>query len=138
MDRQNIRKGRIRYIIGLASLMIAVFVTIGALFVYTLPSNAEGGESSGKEIVIESVENIPAGDIEEQPVPLAARPDTSKGVEMRHAVMMLILLMGTAAYTVYFIRYEKKLVVLRRRAAEAEAEAMKRRRNGLQVREVQK
>lgn len=119
------------------ALIIAVLTLTISMFAYTAPINAEGENNGGKEIVIETIEDIPAGDIEEQPVPLAAMPDTQKRTEMRHAVMMIILLMGTAAYAIYFIRYENKLVMLRKKAAEAEEMAMLRRRDDRSGQEVQ-
>ena len=134
MDRQLINKRKIRRSLIIVFLIIMLFVMATAAAMFTVRSIAEGENGSGKEIVIETVEDIPAGEIEEQEVPLAAMPQTSELVEMRHAVMMIVLLLGTAAYSVYFIRYEKKLVMLRRLAAEAEALAMKNRRD----REVQR
>ena len=81
------------------------------------------GDSDRKEITIEVVEDIPAGDIEDAEVPLAALPVSDKSNAVRHIGMMLALLAGVCAYSAYFIGYEKKLVRLREEAAEAEVKA---------------
>ena len=81
------------------------------------------GDSGRPEITVEVVEDIPAGDIEEAEVPLAALPVSEKSNAVRHMGMMLALLAGVCAYSAYFVRYEKKLVRLREEAAEAEVKA---------------
>ena len=81
------------------------------------------GDSGRPEITVEVVEDIPAGDIEEAEVPLAALPVSEKSNAVRHMGMMLALLAGVCAYSAYFVRYEKKLVRLREEAAEAEVNA---------------
>jgi hypothetical protein len=73
-----------------------------------------------KEITIEVVEDIPADDIEDAEIPLAALPVSEKSNAVRHIGMMLGLFGAVCAYSVYFINYEKKLVRLREEAAEAE------------------
>ena len=92
-----------------------------------LPSHKVWAENEGDggrpEITIEVVEDIPAGDIQESEVPLAALPVSEKSNAVRHIGMMLALLAGVCAYSAYFIGYEKKLVRLREEAAEAEVKA---------------
>ena len=81
------------------------------------------GDGGRPEITVEVVEDIPAGDIQESEVPLAALPVSEKSNAVRHIGMMLALLAGVCAYSAYFIGYEKKLVRLREEAAEAEVKA---------------
>lgn len=111
-----------------AAVICMLLMLIAAVMPAAAPAYAEGEESSGRgEIVIESVEDIPAEDIEGPAVPLAAsaeKPGSSTSV--RHAVLMGILLLSVTAYAVYFTRYEKKLILLRRQAADAEAAMVRR------------
>lgn len=73
-----------------------------------------------KELLITVVEDIPAEDIEEEKVPLAASPDTPGRNGTEHLLMGIVLLLGSVFYTVYFYHADQKLFTLRREAAEAE------------------
>lgn len=112
----------------IAALLLSLIVMTGIFMSSSRISMAEG-EDGRKDITIEVVEDIPAEDIEEAEVPMAALPDSPVSNGVRHMGMMLILLAGVIAYAVYFTNYEKKLVSLRAQAAEAEARAMQARRN---------
>ena len=107
-------------------LLMAFMVLIGLFMISTGVTLAEGEEK--KEIEIEVVEDIPAQDIEEKAVPLAALPQSDLSNGLRHAGLMLIVLVMTVAYAIYFSRYEKKLILLREKAAEAESAARTRRK----------
>ncbi|MBR3330223.1 MAG: hypothetical protein IKG25_03290 [Mogibacterium sp.] len=108
-------------VIAAAILIFAAGVMLPA---HSVLAENEGDSDSGrKEITIEVVEDIPAGDIEDEEVPLAALPVSDKSNAVRHISMMLALLAGACAYSAYFIGYEKKLVRLREEAAEAEVRA---------------
>ena len=84
------------------------------------------GGSARRQLVITVVEEIPAEEIEEEAVPLAAVPDTASGRETRHAGMMGLTLAAVIFYVLYFGRYERKLLALRREAARAESDFLRR------------
>ena len=96
-----------------------------AVLIFLLPQTsaraADSGDSARKQLVITVVEEIPAEEIEEEAVPLAAVPDTAPGREIRHAGMMALTLAAVVFYVLYFGRYERKLLALRREAARAES-----------------
>ena len=106
-------------VIAAAALIFAAGVMLPAHKVWA-ENEGDGGRP---EITVEVVEDIPAGDIQESEVPLAALPVSEKSNAVRHIGMMLALLAGVCAYSAYFIGYEKKLVRLREEAAEAEVKA---------------
>lgn len=89
---------------------------------------ADSGDGGGarRQLVITVVEEIPAEEIEEEAVPLAAVPDTASGRETRHAGMMGLTLAAVIFYVLYFGRYERKLLALRREAARAESDFLRR------------
>ena len=85
----------------------------------------------GKQIRITVVEDIPAAEIEESEVPLAALPNTPARAGMRHAVWMGILFAAVLAYVIYFSIYDRKLFSMRREAARREQSLMALRRTGV-------
>ena len=110
----------------LAAIAAAVLIFAAGVMLpaHNVWAENEGDSDSGrKEITIEVVEDIPAGEIEDAEVPLAALPVSDKSNAVRHIGMMLALLAGVCAYSAYFIGYEKKLVKLREEAADAERKA---------------
>ena len=107
-------------------LLMAFMVLVGIFMIATGVTLADGEDK--KEIEIEVVEDIPAQEIEEEAVPLAALPESDLSNGLRHAGLMLIVLVMTAAYAIYFSRYEKKLILLREKAADAEIAARTRRK----------
>ena len=107
----------------LACLLLTLFL----LFLLPQPSaRAENsGDSARKQLVITVVEDIPAEEIEEEAVPLAV-PDIATGRETRHAGMMGLTLAAVVFYVLYFGRYERKLLALRREAARVESSYFRR------------
>ena len=73
-----------------------------------------------RNLKITVVEDIPAAEIEESAVPLAALPDTKARRGLQHMIWMGALLAAAAVYVLYFSRYDRRLFLLRREAAEAE------------------
>ncbi|MBR2189110.1 MAG: hypothetical protein IJ860_06865 [Eubacterium sp.] len=111
-------------------LVLCLLLGVVLMAIYgrsVLADNPDSGaaESGKKHLVIEVVEDIPAVEIEDDEVPLAAAPVSSGQNSLRHPLMMGCLLTAVAAYVIYFSRYDRKLARLRRQAAEAEYNAMK-------------
>lgn len=73
-----------------------------------------------RELVITVVEEIPAEEIEESEVPLAAFPNSGHRSGTRHLLLMSLTLAAVIAYVWYFTLYEKRLSLLRAEAARAE------------------
>ncbi len=120
MGKSDIHKRWSRF---LSLISVIVLLMIALLIVPSSNAWAEdtGDDGSGhKNITIEVVEDIPADDIEDAEIPLAALPVSEKSNAVRHIGMMLALFGAVCAYSAYFISYEKKLVRLREEAAEAE------------------
>ena len=84
-----------------------------------------------RQLQITVVEDIPAMDIEESPVPLAALPNTRAKSGMRHALWMGGLLIAVIVYAAYFSVYDRRLYGLRREAAGMEKKLMNLRRTGI-------
>ena len=105
-------------------LLLTVFLCAG------MPASvrAAASESDGKKLVIEVVEELPADEIEEAEVPLAALPDTEARETTRHILLAGLFLAASVTYVVYFSKYDKKLYLLRKEAAQAEKDARNRRR----------
>ena len=78
------------------------------------------GEAGKKPLSITVVEEIPAVDIEENTVPLAAFPEKKTGNELRHMVWAGAALLAVLAYLVYFFLYDRKLLRLRNEVIMAE------------------
>ena len=120
MGRSDIHKRFSRFL-SLISVIVLLMIAL-----VLMPSSNAWAEDDGdagsdhKNITIEVVEDIPADDIEDEEIPLAALPVSEKSNAVRHIGMMLGLFGAVCAYSVYFINYEKKLVRLREEAAEAE------------------
>ena len=103
---------------------IAGTLTALMLLALLLPAGALGAEAAPAEtprpLIVEVVEDIPAYEIEENQVPLAAYPDTPARSGVRHTAMMGLVLAAVIGYVVYFHRYEARLFRLRQEAALAE------------------
>ena len=132
MDKRNKRK-RIKWIAALF-LLLLLTAAVGSfvqpqgntvLAAESPQAESETETTSEKQLVITVVEDIPAMDIEENEVPLAAFPDTAGRSGTRHAVLMGLVLACVLAYVIYMGRYEKKLAVLRHKAARAEYDMLK-------------
>lgn len=83
------------------------------------------------DVQITVVEDIPAAEIEESEVPLAALPNTAAERGREHALWMGILLAAVIAYVIYFKMYDRRLFRLRLEAARAEQKRMAVRRGGI-------
>ena len=97
-----------------------------------LPEEALITEAASEEEQL-LIQDIPAEDISEQELPLAAGPNTEATDAARHAAMMGVVLLATIGYAVYFGRYDKRLADLRLEAAKAETAAMRRRKTDTAV-----
>lgn len=117
------RSRRARALRGLLCVLL-LCLTLGGAALPALAAEA----SPRPTLTITVVERIPAEDIEENPVPLAALPDSAARSGLRHALLMGATLLAVIAYCVYFSRYEARLFRLRLQAARCEQRAM--RRNG--------
>ena len=87
--------------------------------------NAEEEETGRKTLTITVVEDLPATEIEDEEIPLAAMPAASSDSGLRHLVWMAVLLAAVIAYICYFGNYDRKLSRLRREAAAAELQMMR-------------
>ncbi|MBQ9063092.1 MAG: hypothetical protein IJ121_09775 [Eubacterium sp.] len=87
----------------------------------------------GKQLVIDVVEEIPAEEIVETAVPLAARPDSPARSNVRHAVLLGIFAACVLGYILYFRSYQRRLCVLRARAEEKGYAMLSRKRKEGQV-----
>ena len=89
-------------------------------------------DESSDRLVITVVEDIPAMEIEDGQIPLAAGPGFVSGPEAvsgyRHAVLSGILLTSVIACSIYFDMCEKQLFLLKMQAAKAQQAAEKARR----------
>ena len=82
----------------------------------------------GKQLVIDVVEEIPAEEITEAAVPLAARPDTPARSNVRHAVLLGFFLACVLGYLLYFRSYKRRLRVLRETAEQKGYDLLSRKR----------
>ena len=79
-----------------------------------------GTPSEHRQLKITVLEDIPAAEIEDSAVPLAAVPGTEAHRGLQHVLWMGALLAAAAVYVLYFSRYDRRLFLLRKKAAEAE------------------
>ena len=115
---RNKRRGRsIRCGLLAALILLLGLLPTGALAAETAPAEAE------TPLIIEVVEDIPAEDIEESQVPLAAYTDTPARSGLRHCALTGLLLLAVIGYVIYFRRYGARLYRLRQEAALAELRA---------------
>ena len=102
---------------------------IAFLLTFCMPVFMWAEDREEDTLVIEVVEDIPAINIEDGPIPLAEGPGAMSGQDAgsgyRHAVLMGILLASVIACSIYFDRCEKELFRLRMRAAGAQQAAGK-------------
>ena len=113
---------------------IAVLTAALLLWLASVSLWADASGERPKELVITVVEDIPAADIEDNMVPLAAGPgDMSAAAPQsgyRHACLMGLVLGAAIAYALYFRSLQAEVFRLRIRAAEAERQALKSRGAG--------
>ena len=107
--------------------LCCVCVLLTALF--GAHAYAAGAESPGNTLEITVVEQIPAEEIDDDEVPLAApfsgRPERRA---FRTAAPAGVMLLVSLLYVAYTMRREKRLAALRMEAARAEARYMRARR----------
>lgn len=120
MSKHNIQKkwSRLISLVTVIVLLMISFMTMTSFYAWADDKGDKGGNHKG--ITLEVVEDIPADEIEDAEIPLAALPVSEKSNAVRHMGMMIVLLGAVCAYSAYFISYEKKMVSLREKAAEAE------------------
>ena len=99
------RKLRLHRIIALAIAAGVLLFTVMAISVQTTLAvdNDEDNDGDKPEITIEVVEDIPAADIEEQEVPLAATVGAEAFDNTRHMVMTWTLAVVAIAYVVFLL-----------------------------------
>ena len=129
-----------------AMLVLSVFLLTGSAMQAGLAVQAEetAAEADGtgggtdaelteaqRQLQITVVEDIPAVDIEEDEVPLAALPNTRTRSGRQHVLWMGALLLAVIAYAAYFSAYDRRLSGLRRKAAGMEKRLMDLRRKGM-------
>ncbi len=108
-------------------MILVLFAVLTGLLPFWTAGPAYGASENGK-LTITEIEDLPAVDIEENAVPLAAGPGEASRGGMRHAAMMGLVLAGVTVYVWYFSVMEKRLFALRKQAAEAEIRQRERRR----------
>lgn len=96
---------KLRRILALAIAAGVMVLTVLALSVQTTLAEENDEENDGNkpDITIEVVEDIPAADIEEQEVPLAAEAGMAAADSTRHTVMVWTLTVVVIAYAVFVI-----------------------------------
>ena len=107
-------------------LALTAFAIILMLVMPVSPVRA--GETR-RDFRITVVEDIPAVDIEENEVPLAAMPNTKTRSGVRHAALMTLVLAASIGYIIYADSCDRKILALERRAAEAESDRCRRRKD---------
>ena len=108
--------------------ILALLTALAAQLLLTTALAAETVSEERPPVTITVVEEIEAMEIEDLEVPLAAMPDSPARTGVKHIAWMSLVLAAVLFYVFYFSRYEKRLFQLRRAAANAEYEAMARRR----------
>ena len=113
-------KMRKQILTGAGLLLLAAFTLLGPQELWA--------ENRQDPLLITVVEDIPALDIEDNLVPLAAGPGASKAGSQRdgyrHAALMGLVLTAVIAGWLYFSWIEREMFLLRMRAARAEKEAL--------------
>ena len=114
--KKNIRRITLMFVFG--------FCLFTGMFFRATP--AYGDEEEG-ELVITVVEEIPAEDIYDEEVPMAALPYSANQNGTRHLLMMSALLVLAFGYVGYFSHYEKKIDHLKQMVIEEEEKLMQER-----------
>ena len=115
----------------LMSFILALFCLYSGIRMqayYAEEEPVETEETEEKQLVITVVEEMEAEDIEEDEIPLAAFPTANQQYGRRHAILAGTVFAMTCCYALYFILYEKKLLRLKREAAELEYKRMNERK----------
>ena len=110
-------------------LFVAAVCFVTGLLFRTLP--AYGDEEEG-ELIIRVVEEIPAEDIYDEEVPMAAQPTSANQSGTRHLLMMSFLLLLSCGYVGYFSHYEKRIDSLKEKVIQEEEKRMAERNSRFQ------
>ena len=104
----------------LAALVVCLTLCILAVI---LPQTAFAETGEARTLIVTVIEEIPVDEIDDDDVPLATFGDTGKSITegTRHVLLTSALLLCVIIYIFYFSTYEKRLGVLRGKAAEAES-----------------
>lgn len=81
-------------------------------------------DEAKKTLTITVVEDIPAEEIEEAEVPMAAAPVTKNSIRTGTVVWICVIAAAIAACAVYFARYKKKLKDLKALAVQKETQML--------------
>jgi len=121
----------------LAGIICTLALLFAGLFAAGVQVYAEEPASAGgnEQLVITVVEDIPAVDIEENEVPLAAYPNSQMRNGTRHVILMGLAFLCVLAYVLYMGRSEKKLSRLRLEAADVEYRLMQAKRREKELKE---
>lgn len=117
------KSGRIREAaIVIITVMLCLYAALLAGDIIYAAQQGDIEVENSEDLTITIVEDDQM--VQDAGVPLAAGPSDNDFIV--HAVLGGALLAVCVIYAVYFSRYQKRLFMLRRELAEAEAEAMKR------------
>ncbi|MBE5997595.1 MAG: hypothetical protein E7240_09685 [Lachnospiraceae bacterium] len=103
----KIRKKRKKWILALLAIVLI-------LLARAVPAGAAGKEpepdgQEEKQLVITVVEDIPAEDLEENTVPLAASPAQRRNASVMRGVLIAVCAAAVLALWWYFMGYDRKL-----------------------------
>ena len=102
MDTRNLRSRRLLSLAIAAGVLLFVVMAISVQTTLAV-DNEEEKDGDKPDITVEVVEDIPAADIEEQEVPLAATAGAEAFDNTRHMVMVWTLVVVVIAYAVFLL-----------------------------------
>ena len=102
MDTRNLRSRRLLSLAIAAGVLLFVVMAISVQTTLAV-DNEEDKDGDKPDITVEVVEDIPAADIEEQEVPLAATAGAEAFDNTRHMVMVWTLAVVVIAYAVFLL-----------------------------------
>ena len=102
MDTRNLRSRRLLSLAIAAGVLLFVVMAISVQTTLAV-DNEEEKDGDKPDITVEVVEDIPAADIEEQEVPLAATAGADAFDNTRHMVMVWTLAVVVIAYAVFLL-----------------------------------
>ena len=102
MDTRNLRSRKLLSLAIAAGVLLFVVMAISVQTTLAV-DNEEDKDGDKPDITVEVVEDIPAADIEEQEVPLAATAGAEAFDNTRHMVMVWTLAVVVIAYAVFLL-----------------------------------
>ena len=102
MDTRNLRSRRLLSLAIAAGVLLFVVMAISVQTTLAV-DNEEDKDGDKPDITVEVVEDIPAADIEEREVPLAATAGAEAFDNTRHMVMVWTLVVVVIAYAVFLL-----------------------------------